>query len=62
LPLEEGRKGGLVVDTNGDSQYGFDTVDEAKEFAKSQHNPDRNPVITEIFAFREGRWDKIKES
>lgn len=58
-PIEEGGHGMLVQDTDG-SQHEFDTVNEAKEFARAQYAPDRNPVETKILEFRNGKWEVIE--
>jgi hypothetical protein len=56
-PLEDGSDGVLVQDTDGESKYEFDTVNEAKEFVKSQEKPDDNPIDARILEFRNGKWE-----
>ena len=58
-PIEEGGDGFRVEDTDV-SQHEFDTVTEAKAFAESQRNPDRNPVETKILEFRNQEWRVIE--
>lgn len=54
-PVEEGGDGNRVQDV-ASSQHEFDTVSEAMEFAKAQHQPDQNPVETKILEFRNRKW------
>jgi hypothetical protein len=40
--------------------YEFDTVLEAKEFSKTKRDPDKAPVETRIFEFRNLKWELIE--
>jgi|SRR6266851_2924529 len=43
-----------------ESNYEFETVSEAKEFAKAKRDPDKNPVKTKILEFRNRKWELIE--
>ncbi len=39
--------------------YSFDTATAAKEYAASQENPDRQPVIAKPYGYSDGRWIRL---
>jgi len=59
----------VTVSLTEDNEYGdgdieesiheFDTVSEAKKFSKTKRDPDKNPVETRIFEFRNLKWELI---
>jgi len=58
-PVDEGGDGFHVQDVDG-SKHEFDNVSDAKKFARAQHNPDKNPVETQILEFRNRKWEVIE--
>ncbi len=58
-PVDEGGDGLRVQDVD-ESKHEFDDVSDAKKFARAQHNPDRNPVETQILEFRNQKWEVVE--
>jgi hypothetical protein len=58
-PPEEGHEGMRVCDAD-ETRHEFDTLQEAEAFARTQLDPDRNPVEITILRFQNGYWRKVR--